>query len=75
MGLGLALVDSLVSQMGGKVWIESEPGYGATFWFNWPMKQFAWGPESSAPNSQENAPKGLVAPRTPKRALPQNGAI
>lgn len=37
MGLGLSLVRSLVSQVGGRVWIESEVGVGATFWFTWPM--------------------------------------
>lgn len=36
MGLGLALVHSLVSQANGKVRVESDLGCGATFWISWP---------------------------------------
>jgi signal transduction histidine kinase len=30
-GLGLALCRQLAEKMGGKIWVESEPGHGATF--------------------------------------------
>jgi signal transduction histidine kinase len=33
LGLGLALVRSIVSQAGGRVWVEDTPGGGATFVF------------------------------------------
>ena len=35
-GMGLALVRRLVDEHGGDVWVESEPGHGATFSFLWP---------------------------------------
>lgn len=41
LGLGLALVRELVSQVGGAVTLDSKLGGGATFSFTWPSEEIA----------------------------------
>src|SRR5438105_4665216 len=38
MGVGLAIARRLVNSMGGKIWVESEPGTGCKFSFIIPLK-------------------------------------
>jgi two-component system, OmpR family, phosphate regulon sensor histidine kinase PhoR len=38
-GLGLSIVKHIVQNHGGKVWVKSEPGHGATFFFTLPIGQ------------------------------------
>lgn len=38
-GVGLTIVSRIMQQHEGKVWVESEPGSGATFWLSFPTNQ------------------------------------
>jgi len=49
VGLGLALVKSIVTAHGGRVGVQSEPGAGSTFWLTLPVLD----PASSQPNTRE----------------------
>ena len=40
-GLGLSIVKHIVQNHGGKVWVKSEPGRGATFFFTLPQEKSA----------------------------------
>ena len=57
-GLGLAIADGILAAHKGRIWAQSDPGHGATFWFALPGMDANPSPSApSAPDMTEAAEK------------------
>lgn len=63
-GLGVPLSKRLIELHNGRMWLESEPGKGSTFFFTLPVQSGIWGSEALSQSNQ-----GVVVPMGRKSVL------
>jgi signal transduction histidine kinase len=57
IGLGLTISHTLVGMMGGRMWVESEPGKGSTFHFTVPLRPTQTAPAPAPPGQDSSRPQ------------------
>lgn len=63
-GAGLAIVKKIIESYEGKVWVESEEGKGARFYFTWPKKE-----NINTATKTDNAANNKLTPQGPKKLV------